>query len=204
MPMIAPWRWASSMSRAARSTRTRLSRCWKNQRRLARSGRTMPSASGPTRPVRPFPASPDTYRNSRLNDRAGALRLPRVVVSGRLALLGEHLGDVARRDGAMRLALFQRRRAAKGLRRGVHLRRRRLRTQRADSQFLARVMLERIEIEEPHRVLIGDFVDLLVCQVVDAVPKMFGRFGPQRIGMRIVAFIGDHILADKLQALQTE
>ena len=75
----------------------------------------------------------------------------------------------------------------------------RLGSQRADGQILALVMLERIEAEEAHRVAVRDLVDLRVGQMLDRLPQTFRHFRPQRIRMRVVAFIGDVVLADRIQ-----
>ena len=59
-------------------------------------------------------------------------------------------------------------------------------------------------LEEADRVAMRDLVDLCIGQVLDRIPQVFRNVGPQGIRMRVVAFIGDHVLADLVKVAQAE
>src|SRR5450756_1767731 len=66
------------------------------------------------------------------------------------------------------------------------------------------MIFEQVEAEVPHRVPVSDLVDLLVGQMLDGLEKALGHLRPERIRMRIVALVGDHILANVLDAAQAK
>ena len=121
-------------------------------------------------------------------------------LSGGIASSGmgfEHLRHVARGD---RPVLGQRLRAARRFRRGVHTLGLRLRVKRTDVDFLALVVLEQRVMAEPaDRIAMADLFDLRIGQVLDLLPQLLSRVGPQGVRMRVVDFIGGVVLADRVE-----
>ncbi len=121
-----------------------------------------------------------------------------------LGVVGEHLHQVARGDRSRGFAFGQWSSATERAGSGIHVVRLRLSAQRPDRQLLTLVMLEGIELEEPHCVQVRHLVDLCLGQVFHALPQMLRHLRPQAVGVRVVAFVSHHILTDGVDVLQTK
>ncbi len=76
--------------------------------------------------------------------------------------------------------------------------------ERAHGAVLSGNILEGIEVEVLHGIEMGDLVDFIVGNAVQASVENFRRLGPRGVGMRVVAFPGDHVDANFVSVLQPE